>query len=597
MLLRNSKAPKKRMVAARIESYHKGYLVGLQLGARKVVKKVKQVRKASVTQASKKMAIAKKVEAYQKGYQTGTQRGAVQERAELKKARQEAAKTEKVKRWKRSYARSQAHKEELAAKEAARSKGSKAWKQRLAAAKIEAYKDGMRKGARRTRSKLSKLGGAAMGHGQPTVPDQEDEAIRAPRFRIYGKLALSRQEAARAPRHCIYGKLASCKKAATSSTSVFSALLRYASSPMHGADDDLLSPSPARAQVSPSRMVQSSAPAAKRSAPKTTWPLLAFPAALRKAPTPARRRAQPGSSALAEVRRGTQENASTSVRSSSTPATAPSGASSADNLRYFLEDPTGVTTKPAVFQLRCKHTCEVTEVTKNVVIIVGGKFTLWKLNQIIGECFNANDHDFEPKRGKGATVLGSHFQVTRPLEPGHCDKVIISSRCSASHVGKTEFVDDRNYTVAELFRGTSTRCALEREPGDAAQQVTFASPLLSADVAVSLDGIMLDSYDSGNVFDKNRRHGNGKMPLPRIVCSSFLDLAQIETKNNAMQCSQKGFDFLSKFDNSWSGIHASYRRSEYRQLFREGGGDFGLVDARRHHVGEHDDAEEAWDAD
>jgi len=145
MLLRNSKAPKKRMVAARIESYHKGYLVGLQLGARKVVKKVKQVRKASVTQASKKMAIAKKVEAYQKGYQTGTQRGAVQERAELKKARQEAAKTEKVKRWKRSYARSQAHKEELAAKEAARSKGSKAWKKRLAAAKIDAYKDGMRR--------------------------------------------------------------------------------------------------------------------------------------------------------------------------------------------------------------------------------------------------------------------------------------------------------------------------------------------------------------------------------------------------------------------------------------------------------------------
>jgi len=75
------------------------------------------------------------------------------------------------------------------------------------------------------------------------------------------------------------------------------------------------------------------------------------------------------------------------------------------------------------------------------------------------------------------------------------------------------------------------------------------------------------------------------------------DLAQIETKNNAMQCSQKGLDFLSKFDNSWAGIHASYRRSEYRQLFREGGGDFGLVDARRHHVVGHDDADEALDAD
>jgi hypothetical protein len=596
MLLRDSKAPKKRMVAARVESYHKGYLVGLQCGARKVVKKVKQVRKPSVTKASKKMAIAKKIEAYQKGYQLGTQSGAVRERAELKKAQQEEAKAKKVKRWKCSYARSQAHREELAAKEAARNKRSKAWMKRLAEAKVEAYKDGMRKGARRTRSKLSKLRGAAVGHGQPTGQDQEDY-IAAPRYRIYGKLALSRQEAAqasRAPRYRIYGKLASSKQAAANSTSVFSTLLQYASSPMRA--DDPLSPSPTRSEQTSSRMVEASAPAAKR-APKTTWPLLTFPAALRDAPTPSRRRAKPVGGALAQVRRVAQEPAS-SVRASSIAAkAAPSGASSADNLRYLLEDPTGVTTKPAVFQLRCKHKCEVSEVTKNVVIVVGGKFTLWKLNQIIGECFNASDHDFEPKKGKGATVLGSHFQVSRPLEPGHCDKVIISSRCSASHVGKTDFVDDRNYTVAELFRGTSTRCALEREAGDAAQQVTFASPLLSADVSVGLDGIMLDSYDSGNVFDKNRRHGNGKMPLPRIVCSSFLDLGEIETKNNAMQCSQKGVDFLSKFDNSWSGIHASYRRSEYRQLFREGGGDFGLVDARRHHVGGHDDVDEAWDAD
>jgi len=263
------------------------------------------------------------------------------------------------------------------------------------------------------------------------------------------------------------------------------------------------------------------------------------------------------------------------VQLPSTHLQAPSGVSGTESLCSFLENPVGVTTKPAVFQLRCTQIRKVSEPVQKIVIIVGGRFTLWKLNQIIGECFNARDHAFEPNKCKGATVLGSHFKVSRPLQPGHCDNVLISSRCTASQIGSdTAFLDDRGYTVSELFRGTSTRCALQREPGDASQQVVFSSPLLSADVSVSLDGIMLDSYDTGYGFDKNRRHGNTKLPTPRIVCSSFLGLGEIEDKNAAMQGSQKGPDFLSH--TSWSGIHAPWRLSEYRQLFHEGGGDFGV---------------------
>merc|ERR1711966_279734 len=98
-------------------------------------------------------------------------------------------------------------------------------------------------------------------------------------------------------------------------------------------------------------------------------------------------------------------------------------------------------------------------------------------------------------------------------QPHQCSEVMIGSNCSAYQAGSaTSFVDDQECTVAQLFRGKSTRLSLEREPSEVLQAVTFMSPALSAGIAVSLDGIMLDSYDSGNIFDKARRHSNGKRP-------------------------------------------------------------------------------------
>merc|ERR1712139_285131 len=215
---------------------------------------------------------------------------------------------------------------------------------------------------------------------------------------------------------------------------------------------------------------------------------------------------------------------------------------------------------------------------KKVVIIVDGKCRLWKLNQIIAECFNANQNKFEHDAKKGTAVLGSHFLVSRPLEPAQCDKVVIASRCSASSIGSDSgFINDQRFSVAQLFRGRSTRDALLREPAEEAQQVLFVSPLLNAKVAVSVDGIMLDTYDSRNPFDKNRRHSNGRRPLPRIVRSSFLSSVEIEAKNFVMQGYWEGSEL--KFDATYPAIHRYYRLSQRKPLFRKDGRDFDLNDA------------------
>merc|ERR1712216_1120206 len=139
--------------------------------------------------------------------------------------------------------------------------------------------------------------------------------------------------------------------------------------------------------------------------------------------------------------------------------------------------------------------------------------------------------------------------------------------------------------------GTSTRDALIREPADAAQRVSFLSPSLEGEVLVTLDGIMLDSYDSHTmlfskdkkkkkrpVLDKLRRHSNGRRPLPRIVRSSFLSIAEIEAKNIFMQGSREGPDFLLRIATPWSALHESCRRSRRKPLFQKDGRDFDLND-------------------
>merc|ERR1719253_1519139 len=138
-------------------------------------------------------------------------------------------------------------------------------------------------------------------------------------------------------------------------------------------------------------------------------------------------------------------------------------------MRSFLVNSVdNVTSEPAAFQLRCQHVCEGTSGSKDAVIIVGGKCTLWKLNQIIAECFDASEHEFAHEAKKGTTVLGSRFLVSRPLPPGQCGKVTVCSRHSAAQVGTSAaFIDDQNFSVAQFFRGRSNRSSLQRDTADA----------------------------------------------------------------------------------------------------------------------------------
>lgn len=250
-----------------------------------------------------------------------------------------------------------------------------------------------------------------------------------------------------------------------------------------------------------------------------------------------------------------------------------------DALRSFLLSAKCLTDEPAAFQLRCKQPGTDGKLARKVVIVVGGKCRLFKLNQIIAECFDAGCEEFSYNHMQGSTVLGSRFLVSRPLSPGSCDKAIVCSSQTAKHVGSPDaFVNDRNYSVAQLFRGKSTRHALERAPSEAAQHVEFVSPLLDSEVLVTLDGIMLDRYDSHNLFEKKRRHSNGSRPLPRIVRSSFLSVAEIEAKNILMQGSREGPDYLLKISTPWSAIHETSRRAQRKPLFRKDGRDYDLHD-------------------
>ena len=71
-----------------------------------------------------------------------------------------------------------------------------------------------------------------------------------------------------------------------------------------------------------------------------------------------------------------------------------------------------------------------------------------------------------------------------------------SSR-SAKHIGSGDaFTDDKQYSVAQLFRGVSTRDSLEQPASEAAQRVSFVTPSLPASIDVSLDGIIIDPYDA-----------------------------------------------------------------------------------------------------
>jgi len=58
-----------------------------------------------------------------------------------------------------------------------------------------------------------------------------------------------------------------------------------------------------------------------------------------------------------------------------------------------------------------------------------------------------------------------------------------------------------------------------------------------------------------------------------------MSLADIETKNNILQGYERGRNGLVKFDTAWPSIHAYYRRSQRKPLFRKDGKDFDLNDS------------------
>jgi hypothetical protein len=209
---------------------------------------------------------------------------------------------------------------------------------------------------------------------------------------------------------------------------------------------------------------------------------------------------------------------------------ASSSSYSADALQEYLN---GGKARVGSFQLRLRQTlpptcCEgfgdvAAAPTRKIDIVVDGKCTLSKLNQVIAQCFDPSFTALQ-KTKKGTTALGSHFKVSRPIETGHCKMGIICSEASAVHVGSaSEFVDERCYSVAQVFRGKSASSRIDRcGPADATtQQVIFASPLLSTEVDVSL-------YDFlGSDF--------GRKPVSQIVSSSFMNVEEMQAKNLMMQ--------------------------------------------------------------
>lgn len=698
MLLKDSKAPKKRAVAGRLDSYHRGYLVGVRCGAKRTTSKPEtKVRKVRKSKICKKPLVAHRLESYQKGVRLGIQRGAVQERAQQASQKSTADKARKVKSNKRSKSwaqrlevereqafkqgarcgvrreRAQQAREKIILGKSRKNKSnqrSKSWAHRLEAEREEAVKNGAQCGVRRERAQQAKertvLEEARKNRSNlrskiwaKRLEAERDEAFKHGALRErsratkavwsfvekmapWSKPAAAPKEKAAKTSSCRGARQASDEEsmpgdiAQSTSNPVFAPPASFTQMPtkcsMAWGDADDLLPAP-RAARAPSKKVQGSPAPAKvpskigmavgtvRKAAKLPADDV-LPAAILESPTPVRAPAPKAAHSFMHdpitvkilerlkgkraplqlpceqtadvcgkrfdnLRRNVQPDSAVAASQLVRTPFKAKVSTATEALSSFIEDPSGVTKESAAFQLRCKQQGQD---GRKVVVVVRGKCKLRKLNHVIAECFGAGQEAFAYEPKKGGSILGSHFSVSRPHGPGQCSMVIISSASSASQIGRSSsFIDDQDVSVAQLFRGTSTGSALEREASEAAQEVMFASPLLSADVSITLDGIMLDSYDSHNLFDKNRRHGNGRRSLPRIVRSSFLSVADIEEKNVVMQGSRQGPDILQQFDSAWSAIHASCRRAQRQPLFRKDGSDFELFDLR--HVSGNDESD------
>lgn len=659
-----TKLSKAKIVATRLASYHRGYLLGLRCGTHKG-KSGKPEKKVRVRKAPKKCSVAERLDAYQKGYQLGIQGG-------VQQVRQQQARSDKQKQSRTPRSGNK----------------SKSCEKHLAEARLDAYLTGVRCGAQKVHSQQAKteskgsnakhaghvaqaLKANAATSSSSRIPPIASHLVLAQfggvagtvwcsmlrkrgryvfaRKRIWSKSSPEVLQAASMPRKRLWSKSSPENLAANGSTPAAPKMPHAALSPMQGVGD-ALSPSPIK--MAGKRSSSMVACASSRTLPPSEV-MQASPIVVIDSPTPMQKGPHASASKAASfsyARGASWCHARSAVRSvarncsrsflkdpegvidrkrfalllrgkqytelhakgltEAPQAMQPTSRVTSQGLalvkvqcsetqrrannalQSFLEDPSGVTTEPSAFQMRCtqvcqvgcNQTCQVVRVVKELVVIISGDCNLCKLNQIISECFNATEHEFVNESTKGETMVGSHFLVSRPLQPGQCSKAIICSSCSVSNTGVgSAFLNDQSYSIAQLFRGKSTGYALEREPAEAAQQIVLKSPLLSADVAVDLDGIMLDSYETCidsyvPLIGEEQRRSNRQRPLPRIVQSSFLSVAEIEAKNICMHDTLDGPDAALNVDNPWSSSHESYRCLQREPLFWRDGRDFDLSD-------------------
>jgi len=496
---------KKRVAAAKIEAYQMGKTAQeCQDAARHNVLKRQQletfqeglqVKKRSFSKAARKRIAAARLEAYKqaKKEQKGkTYRQCRKRVAEVQlEADEHREKAKQIVRKRIAAARLEAYQEALKTQKAASSKASR---KLIAESKRDAYQEGY-------------VHGVSCGATEQSQPDARSKpAVR--KARRTANLEDNRSEA----------KQVNSVQATD------------------GGDSLMPNRNGLVLKEMPSPMVQAPVEAKQKSSQSSgIEALCAFPTPLRKrsaAPFQA-----PGGKSSALVRAPKKPTPLPSIAASSAEllwrldVQSSASSSSADTLEEFLNE--GVM-RSGAFKLRLKQvgqaTCcegfgEVSTVSREIDIIVDGKCSLPKLNQIIVESFSEGEGAFTPSK-RGVTVLGSHFAVSRPLElRSRCNKVVICSEPSALRIGSAaDFVNDRHYTVSQLFRTMSTlsRIALGDLEGEAPEiEVIYACPSLSAKVNVSLHDHIGSRY--------------GRKPLSQIVRSSFLSVEELQAKNIMIQ--------------------------------------------------------------
>lgn len=341
-----AKMLKKRVVAARLESYHKGYCFGFRFGAQKakpnkLKKKVLKGRKKK-SSTCKKQAVAARLEAHQRGYHLGIRSGVRQEQA--KQVR------------------------DIKAEKAATKSKSRARGKRLAAARLEAYLRGVRCGAQQECAKQARIGVCCSA--------QQDCAKQA---RISGNrsnptpvLHVGRPLKVKSQR--------SCKEAQSNFSQIASRTVQPPSNSTsapwaHSTTGWDVFNASGSTSARPARGLVAKTYCEK--APSEDCGAFAF--AVLEAPTPMRKPFATGGSGSADACRSSlkdQAQAVTHSRSTdqdglqrishgpSTITTRPAQSlpkvawDATFGLRSFLKDPAGLTREPGAFQLRCVQICQ-----------------------------------------------------------------------------------------------------------------------------------------------------------------------------------------------------------------------------------------------